>query len=63
MNTEPESAPEGWIDPDDAPELTDDFFKNGVWRIGDRVVTREEAHAEIRRRAQVDKSDAPKPRP
>lgn len=32
-------TPSAWIDPDDAPELTDGFFENGVWRIGERVVS------------------------
>jgi uncharacterized protein (DUF4415 family) len=27
-----------WIDPDDAPELTDEFFKRGQWMIGDKPV-------------------------
>lgn len=39
-----------WVDPDDAPELTDEFFEKGIWRIGDKVVSREEAQAEERRR-------------
>jgi len=27
-----------WVDPDDAPELTDDFFRHAEIRIGDKVV-------------------------
>lgn len=44
------NSPKDWIDPDDAPELTDEFFDKGVWRIGDKIVSREEAHAEDRKR-------------
>lgn len=35
----------GWIDPDDAPELTEDFFESGEWRVGDVVVSPAEAKA------------------
>lgn len=39
------------IDPDDAPELTNELLEEGVWRIGDRIVSREEAQIEaIKRR-------------
>jgi uncharacterized protein (DUF4415 family) len=27
-----------WVDPDDAPELTDDFFRHAEIRIGDKVI-------------------------
>jgi len=36
---------ESWVDPDDAPELTDDFFENGAWKIGERDVSRAEGEA------------------
>jgi uncharacterized protein (DUF4415 family) len=29
-------------DPDDAPELDEEFFDKGVWKIGERVVSRAE---------------------
>ena len=32
-----------WVDPDDAPELTEEFFENGVWQMGDNPITRHEA--------------------
>ena len=32
-------TPRTRIDPDDTPELTDGFFENGVWRIGELVVS------------------------
>ena len=44
------NTPKPWVDPDDAPELTDEFFEQGIWRIGDRVVSREEARAEDAKR-------------
>lgn len=54
MSVKSRNSPETWVDPDDATELTDEFFKNGVWRIGDKIVSREEARAEsIRRHGSV----------
>jgi uncharacterized protein (DUF4415 family) len=38
-----------WIDPDDAPELTDVDFARGVWAIGEKVVSREEAQKAIKK--------------
>ncbi len=29
-----------WVDPDDAPELTRDFFERGEIREGDRIIRR-----------------------
>ena len=29
-----------WVDPDDAPELTEEFFRRAEIRIGDKVVRR-----------------------
>jgi uncharacterized protein (DUF4415 family) len=46
MSVKSKNTLEPWVDPDEAPELTDEFFAKGVWRIGDRVVTREEASIE-----------------
>jgi len=31
-----------WVDPDDAPELTDDFFTKAKMQIGDKLVSKEE---------------------
>ncbi|MBV5308393.1 hypothetical protein [Chromatium okenii] len=39
---------ESWVDPDDAPELTDDFFETGIWKIGERDVSRAEGEAMMR---------------
>ena len=37
------SAP--WVDPDDAPDLSDADLSKGVWRMGERVVTSKEGIA------------------
>jgi len=42
MNVKSNATRGTWIDPDDAPELTDDFFENATPMIGDRVVTKKE---------------------
>ena len=34
-----------WVDPDDAPDLIDEFFDNAVWQIAGRTVTPEEGMA------------------
>lgn len=38
-----------WVDPDDAPELTQAFFDQAEWRIGEQVVTREGAQTALAR--------------
>jgi len=50
MNVKSRNSPKPWVDPDDAPELTDEFFENGVWRIGDKIVSRDEAQSEAAKR-------------
>ncbi len=40
-------AATNWTDPDDAPELTDDFFERADEFIGDRLVRRGRPKAEI----------------
>ncbi|SFM85153.1 BrnA antitoxin family protein [Rugamonas rubra] len=50
MSVKSQHSPKIWIDPDDAPELTDDFFERAVWRIGDKIVSRDEAQAEAGKR-------------
>lgn len=49
MNVKSKKTSGAWVDPDDAPELTDEFFANGTWQIGEQVVSREEALIEMRR--------------
>ncbi len=36
-----------WVDPDDAPELTDEFFDKAVYRLGDQEVPAEQGKAAI----------------
>lgn len=38
MSVNDESANGGWVDPDDAPELDDDWFDRAEVRIGDEVI-------------------------
>jgi uncharacterized protein (DUF4415 family) len=42
------SPPVPDIDPDDAPELTEEFFRNAVWSIGGNPVSAEEGKAAFR---------------
>jgi len=48
MNAKLQNTVQPWVDPDDAPELTDDFLEKGFWKIGDRAVSREEGQAAMR---------------
>lgn len=50
MNVKSQNSPKTWVDPDDAPELTDEFFEKGVWRVGDKIVSRDEARVEAGKR-------------
>ena len=47
-----------WVDPDDAPELTDDFFERAEVAIGGKVIR--PARGTLTRPAGRPKSDAPK---
>ncbi|NVO04551.1 MAG: BrnA antitoxin family protein [Rhodoferax sp.] len=47
MNAKLPNTAQPWVDPDDAPELTDADFARGTWTIGDKVVTKEEAQLAI----------------
>ena len=49
MTAKKENTQSTWIDPDDAPELNDDFFARAQWTIGDRIVSKEEAQQEIKK--------------
>jgi len=42
MSAKSPATPKAWVDQDDAPELTDDFFAMATPMIGDKVVTKEE---------------------
>ncbi len=62
MSVKSRNSPPTRVDPDDAPELTDAFFKKGVWKIGEREVSRAEgqAAAVAARRGGRPRSEAPK---
>ncbi len=49
MNGKSQNSPMPWTDPDDAPELTDDFFEQGDWKIGDKPVPAAEGAAALRK--------------
>jgi uncharacterized protein (DUF4415 family) len=40
MNAKKHATPTEWIDPDDAPELTDEFFERADEYVGDKLVRR-----------------------
>lgn len=42
MTAKLKNTPQPWIDPDDAPELTDELFEKTVWMIGDREISPDE---------------------
>lgn len=50
MNVKSQNSTKTWVDPDDAPELTAEFFEKGIWRIGDKIVSRDEARTEAGKR-------------
>ena len=47
MSVKSPDSQKPWVDPDDAPELTEEFFETGEWRVGEKIVSREEARAEL----------------
>jgi uncharacterized protein (DUF4415 family) len=49
MTAKKKNTPSTWIDPDDAPELTDEDFARGVWAIGEKAVSCEEAQKAIKK--------------
>ena len=48
MNVKSQDSPKPWVDPDDAPELTQDFFEQGEWKIGDQPVSAQAGPAALR---------------
>jgi uncharacterized protein (DUF4415 family) len=38
MTGKDESSQTGWVDPDDAPEWTDEMFDRAEFRIGDKII-------------------------
>ena len=49
MNVKLKNSPESWVDPDDAPELTDEFLSEGVWQIGEQTVSKEQGMTAMRK--------------
>jgi uncharacterized protein (DUF4415 family) len=52
------SAP--WVDPDDAPELSDNFLERGTWHIGQRVVSPEDGKAAMTKAVEAGRRGRPK---
>ncbi len=48
MNLKSQDSPKPWVDPDDAPELTSDFFEQGEWKIGERPLSPQAGAAALR---------------
>lgn len=48
MNARLPNTGQPWVDPDDAPDMSDADLSNAVWSIGGKVVTREEGEAAMR---------------
>jgi len=42
MNVKLKNTVEEWIDPDDAPEITAEDLKRGIWAIDGKVVSEKE---------------------
>ncbi|MCW5231349.1 hypothetical protein D8B34_27070 [Verminephrobacter eiseniae] len=47
MNVKLPDTDPPWVDPDDAPELGDELFEKGAWKMGERVVTKQQAQTAI----------------
>lgn len=50
MNAKSQNTAKAWSDPDDAPELTETFFEQGVWEVAGKAVSRPQAQEEFARR-------------
>lgn len=49
MNAKSQNLPPPWVDPDDAPELTDDFFEQGEWKVGEQPVSAADGAAVLKK--------------
>jgi uncharacterized protein (DUF4415 family) len=58
MSAKLQNSPTSWIDPDDAPELTEDFFEHGEWKIGDQPVSAQEGATLLRKALSSDAPEA-----
>src|SRR6218665_3398743 len=47
MNVKLPDTDPPWVDPDDAPELGDELFEKGAWKMGERAVTKQQAQTAI----------------
>lgn len=52
MNVNQKKTPSNWVDPDDAPELTDEELARSVWRIDGKIVSEKEGRAAFAKRLQ-----------
>ncbi|MGK5027740.1 BrnA antitoxin family protein [Janthinobacterium sp. RB2R34] len=50
MNAKSQDTAKAWSDPDDASELTETFFEQGVWEVAGKAVSHPQAQAELARR-------------
>lgn len=50
MNVKSKNIAKEWIDPDDAPELTDKDLARGEWTIGGKVVSEKEGREAFAKR-------------
>jgi hypothetical protein len=41
-----------WLDPDDAPEISADDLKHGIWAIDEKIVSENEGRADFTRKLQ-----------
>ena len=58
MNANKHATHSEWIDPDDAPELTDEFFEQADEYIGDKLIRRGRPKAEQTKLALTVRYDA-----
>lgn len=58
MNAKKPATPDTWTDPDDAPELTEEFFERADEYIGDTLVRRGRPRAERTKQAVTIRYDA-----
>src|SRR6186713_1190839 len=49
MNVKSKNTRRAWQDPDDVPELTDDFFEHANLYIGNKLIRRGRPRAEVRK--------------
>ena len=60
MSVKSKNLQPSWIDPDDAPELTLDFFEQGEWQIGEQPVSVQEGAQALQRALSVGRPKAEK---